>query len=92
MSWKDEVDQIEERRRLAVMQGGEAAIAKHHDKGKLTVRERIDTVLDPDTFDEIGRGAGEAEVDENGRIVDFSPANFVLGFGKIDGRRGDRWW
>ncbi|MDG1210925.1 MAG: carboxyl transferase domain-containing protein, partial [Paracoccaceae bacterium] len=87
MSWKDEVDQIAERRRLAVLQGGEAAIAKHHDKGKLTVRERIDAVLDPDTFDEIGRGAGEAEVDENGNIVEFSPANFVLGFGKIDGRR-----
>ncbi|MEM7269435.1 MAG: carboxyl transferase domain-containing protein, partial [Pseudomonadota bacterium] len=87
MTWKPETDEIEERRRLALLQGGEDAIARHHAKGKLTVRERIDAVLDPGSFDEVGRGAGEAERDADGNIVEFAPANFVLGFGKIDGRR-----
>ncbi len=81
MSWKDETDEIHRRRALSLEQGGTEAIARHHNKGKLTIRERIDALLDPDSFDEIGRGAGAS--DEDG----FSPANYVLGFGRIDGRR-----
>ncbi|MEO1140931.1 MAG: carboxyl transferase domain-containing protein [Pseudomonadota bacterium] len=87
MSWKSEVDQIYERRELAKQQGGPEAISKHHNKGKLTIRERIDVLLDDGSFEELGMGAGEAELDENGQITDFSPANYVLGFGKINGRR-----
>ncbi|MAI47008.1 MAG: propionyl-CoA carboxylase [Hyphomicrobiaceae bacterium TMED74] len=87
MSWKDEVDQIYQRRELAKAQGGEQAIAAQHRRGRLTVRERIDAVLDEGSFDEVGMGAGESELDENENIKEFSPANFVLGFGKIDGRR-----
>ncbi len=87
MSWKDEVDQIYQRRELAKAQGGEQAIAAQHRRGRLTIRERIDTVLDEGSFDEVGMGAGESELDEDGNIKEFAPANFVLGFGKIDGRR-----
>ena len=87
MSWKDEVDQIYQRRELAKAQGGEQAIAAQHRRGRLTIRERIDAVLDDGSFDEVGMGAGESELDEDGNIKEFSPANFVLGFGKIDGRR-----
>ncbi|MEM9355451.1 MAG: carboxyl transferase domain-containing protein [Pseudomonadota bacterium] len=87
MSWKDEVDQIYQRRELAKAQGGEQAIAAQHRRGRLTIRERIDAVLDDGSFDEVGMGAGESELDEDGNIKEFAPANFVLGFGKIDGRR-----
>ncbi len=87
MSWKDEVDKIYQRRELAKEQGGEQAIAAQHRRGRLTVRERIDAVLDDGSFDEVGMGAGESELDEDGNIKEFAPANFVLGFGKIDGRR-----
>lgn len=86
MTWKDEVDAIHRRRALAKAQGGEQAVARQHEKGRLTIRERIDALLDPGSFDEIGMGAGDAEVDENGDVIAFSPANYVLGFGKIDGR------
>ena len=44
-------------------------------------------MLDDGSFDEVGMGAGESELDEDGNIKEFAPANFVLGFGKIDGRR-----
>ncbi len=81
MSWKDETDEIHRRRARALEMGGEEAVGRHHNKGRLTVRERIDALLDPGSFDEIGRGAGSS--DEEG----FTPANYVLGFGKIHGRR-----
>ena len=41
------------RREKASLGGGEKAIAKQHDKGKMTARERIDAVLDPGSFVEI---------------------------------------
>ncbi|MEM7215923.1 MAG: carboxyl transferase domain-containing protein [Pseudomonadota bacterium] len=87
MSWKNEVDQIYERRKLAKQQGGSKAIAVQHRRGKLTIRERIDALLDEGSFEEIGMGAGEVELDENGNIVEFTPANYVLGFGSIEGRQ-----
>ncbi len=87
MSWQPEIDEIRRRKTLALRQGGEAAIARQHAKGKLSVRERIDALLDDGSFDEIGPGAGVSTRGENGELLNFSPANFVLGFGKINGRR-----
>ncbi|HXU09071.1 MAG TPA: carboxyl transferase domain-containing protein, partial [Blastocatellia bacterium] len=54
--------------------------------GKLTVRERIDRLLDPGSFHEIGALAGQATY-ENGQLVSFIPSNFVMGTGRIEGRR-----
>jgi acetyl-CoA carboxylase carboxyltransferase component len=87
MTWKKEVDQINRVRERAMLQGGEDAVARHHNKGRLTIRERIHALLDDGSFDEIGSGAGGSELDDTDGSTDFSPANFVLGFGKIDGRR-----
>ena len=87
MSWKPEVDEINQRRELALKQGGEAGIARQHEKGRLTIRERIDELVDKGSFDEIGKGAGASERGSNGELIDFTPANFVLGFAEISGRR-----
>ncbi len=87
MNWKPEVDEIYKRRELAKQQGGAAQIARHREKGKLPLRERIDLLLDDDSFRETGIGAGGAEYDDNGELTSFTPANFILGFGKIDGRQ-----
>ncbi|MEO0467656.1 MAG: carboxyl transferase domain-containing protein [Pseudomonadota bacterium] len=87
MSWKPEVDEISRRRELALRQGGEAGIKRQHDKGRLTIRERIAALIDDGSFEEIGKGAGAAERGENGELLDFTPANFILGFAKVDGRR-----
>jgi acetyl-CoA carboxylase carboxyltransferase component len=86
MSWKREVEQIEHRRAAARELGGEAAIAEQHARGRLTVRERIDQLADPGSFYEQGSLAGHAQTDSEGRLTAFSPANYVLGFAKIDGR------
>ncbi len=86
MSWKDEVEGIEARRRAALELGGPEAVAAHHAKGRLTVRERVTALLDPDSFQEQGPIAGHSQKDESGNLVSFAPANYLLGFGKIDGR------
>ncbi len=86
MSWQDEVDGIEARRRAALALGGEAAIAAQHAKGRLTVRERIALLVDAGSFQEQGPIAGHAEKDAQGRLVGFSPANYLLGVAKLDGR------
>jgi acetyl-CoA carboxylase carboxyltransferase component len=56
-------------------------------RGKLWVRERIDQLLDKDTFREIGSLTGTATWDENGNIVGFIPSNNVQGEGKVEGRK-----
>ena len=86
MSWKSEVDGIAERRRRAAELGGAEAVAAQRDRDRLTVRERIDRLLDAGSFREQGPIAGHSETDENGALRSFTPANYVLGLGTVDGR------
>ncbi len=87
MSWEKEAEEIGRKRALARELGGKDSVARQHAKGRLTIRERIDALIDGGTFAEQGAGAGAAERGEDGEIVSFQPANFVLGFGEIGGRR-----
>lgn len=86
MTWQDELDEIRRRMDLAKQMGGPENIKRQHDGGKLTVRERIDRLLDPASFHEYGALAGSTKY-EDGKLVEFRPANFVLGTGTINGRR-----
>lgn len=86
VSWKPEVEGIEERRRRAAALGGAEAVERQHALGRLTVRERIEALLDPGSFREQGPLAGHAEYGEHGELCAFTPANYVLGLGKLDGR------
>src|SRR6186713_839046 len=86
MSWQPEIDELIRRRQLAQQMGGKEKIERQRAGGKLTVRERIEQLLDPGSFHEIGSIAGKAGYDEEGRLVEFSPANFVMGRGRIAGR------
>ena len=87
MSWDEEVLEIQRRRRLAKRQGGKESIAKQHARGRLTIRERIDGLLDPGSFQEQGQATAIPDYDDNDRLIGFVPANYVVGFGRIDGRR-----
>ena len=86
MSWKPEVDGIEERRRRAAELGGPESVAKQHELGRLTIRERIEALSDAGSFREHGPIAGESETDERGRLLAFRPANYVVGIARLDGR------
>jgi len=61
-------------------------VVRQRSRGKLTVGERIALLLDDGSFCEVGSAAGFASYDEEGRIVDFTSANHVGGWGKISGR------
>jgi len=87
MSWEDETGEIRKRRSLAKQQGGAEAVERQHDKGRLTIRERIGALIDPDSFRELGEGAGVPEFNEDGSLKDFQPANYILGLATLDGRR-----
>jgi len=86
MSWKKETDKIKIRKKLAKQQGGKDAINIQHAKGRLTLRERINYILDKDSFQELGEVAGSPEFNAKGSLNNFIPANFILGFGKINKR------
>ena len=87
MTWEPEVQEIQRRGQLAREMGGADNVKRQHDGGKLTVRERVDRLVDPGTFAETGALAGKSEYDDQGRLVSIRPANFVMGFARIDGRR-----
>lgn len=86
MSWKPELDEIARRAELAQQMGGPERIARARAAGRLTVRERIERLLDPGSFHETGILAGASRYDEAGRQVEFRPSNFVCGRGRIGGR------
>ena len=87
MNWKKETKEIEKRKLLAKQQGGKDAINLQHAKGRLTLRERIEKLVDKESFQEQGEIAGGSETNEDGEIKSLTPANFILGFAKIDGRQ-----
>lgn len=87
MTWQPEIDEIKRREALARQMGGRENVERQHTAGRLTVRERIDALLDSGTFHEVGALAGRATYDEQGGLTAFSPSNFIFGTGRIDGRR-----
>lgn len=86
VTWESEIEELRRRERLALEMGGTDKVARQRDAGRLTVRERIHALLDPESFHEIGAIAGVGEYDEEGKLEDFRPSNYLFGRGCIDGR------
>ena len=86
MGMKDLADELEARREKALAMGGADAIAKQHGEGKLTVRERVDRLFDPRSFQEIGLLANHANISPAMKGRDTPADGVVTGFGKINGR------
>lgn len=85
MSWRAEADGIRQRRETARGMGGPERIARQHAMGRLTIRERIDGLVDPGSFVEIGQLAGTSTYD-NGTLTSFVPDPYVAGLATIRGR------
>lgn len=85
VDWEKEAERIRRARERALGMGGPKRVERQHDQGKLTVRERVDLLLDPGTFIEYGMLAtffGLSPEEEKFAAAD----GVVTGFGKIDGR------
>jgi len=70
--------ELEEAREKVRQAGGPEKVAKHHAEGKLTARERVETLLDPDSLMEINMLAGHA--------INLPGDGIVCGSGTVDGR------
>ncbi|PPR35108.1 MAG: Propionyl-CoA carboxylase beta chain [Alphaproteobacteria bacterium MarineAlpha6_Bin4] len=84
---KDIIKILEEKRKQAQKGGGKKRVETQHKKGKLTARERINLLLDKDTFE-------EWDMFVEHRSTDFGMANnkvpgdgVVTGHGAINGRQ-----
>jgi acetyl-CoA carboxylase carboxyltransferase component len=87
MVWQPEIDELKHRQHLAAKMGGEENIARQRARGKLTVRERIAGLVDPDSFDEIGGLTGRATYDSDQKPESFTPESFVVGICTLNGRK-----
>lgn len=79
-------DQLGARRSRALALGGPDQIRREHERGRLTIRERIDQLVDPGTFVEIGTFTTLPVADVYGRITAVLPTPYVGGFAEIGGR------
>lgn len=87
MGWQAEIEELQRRRDMAAQMGGTEKVARQHAAGRLTVRERIERLLDSNSFHEIGAIAGRAQYDAAGTLLSYAPSNVVFGRGRIEGRR-----
>jgi acetyl/propionyl-CoA carboxylase alpha subunit/acetyl-CoA carboxylase carboxyltransferase component len=89
--WAPVMDQVKALQDIAHGRFAEGSrdpgVVRQRSRGKLTCRERIDLLLDPRSFREVGSLAGFASYDADGKVADFTPANHVGGWGAIAGRR-----
>ena len=86
MTWKPELEELAERRRLAEKMGGEEKVSRQHGRGKLDARARIAGIVDEGSFREIGKIAGRGTYAEDGTFEDFAPSNLIFGRANIEGR------
>ena len=82
------VSDLHSRRKKNLAMGGDERIAKQHERGKLTVRERLDLLFDADSFLELGLLAEQQPVRGTEVSSDGTPADGVVtGHGLVDGRQ-----
>src|SRR6516225_10041639 len=72
--WGETLDDLERRRQHALGMGGPERLDKHRDKGKLDARARIERLLDPGTFRELGTLVG-GEIAADGLVVGSGSIN-----------------
>lgn len=83
---KEKRDELIQRRQKSVLGGGEDRIAKQHQGGKLTARERITLLLDENSFQETGMFIEHRSTYFGLEKVHFPGDGVVTGFGNVHGR------
>ncbi len=86
MSLESKIKVLEEKHKQAELGGGKKRIERQHKAGRKTARERILTLLDPDTFVEIDKFVTHTATDFNMQENKILGDGVVTGYGKIDGR------
>lgn len=83
---KNKIDVLREKKQESLLGGGKARIESQHKKGKLTARERLQLLLDEDTFQEIGALVTHRSRDFGMENEIYLGDGVITGFGNINGR------
>lgn len=83
---KSVFDRLRKEKIHAMTGGGKTKIQKQHEAGKLTARERIDTLFDSGTFVEIGELVTSRCIDFGMEKKKVPGDGVIIGYGKINGR------
>src|SRR3954466_6736322 len=78
---------LEKMEKLAELGGGAERVAKQHEAGKLTARERIDLLLDPGSFSELDKFVTHRSSDFGMADKKIPGDGVVTGYGMVDGRQ-----
>ncbi|GAA0449798.1 acyl-CoA carboxylase subunit beta [Halococcus dombrowskii] len=80
------IEELRRRRTEAALGGGQARIDAQHDRDKLTARERIDYLLDEDSFEEFDRFVEHQSTNFGMAEKKYAGDGVVTGYGEVDGR------
>ncbi len=83
---QERLTELEKIKAFALGMGGEKSVAKHHARGRLTVRERLDHLFDEGSFFELGLHASHAGISRELKDRHVPADGVVTGWGKVDGR------
>ncbi len=83
---EDKIRDLKAREAKVLEMGGEKAVARQRDQGKLNARERMNILFDPGTFREIDMFVSHRCVNFGMEKVEVSSDGVVTGHGLVDGR------
>ena len=83
---EDKINDLKSREAKILQMGGEKAVAKQHEKGKLTARERLNLLFDEGTFREIDMFVNHRCSNFGLEKVDIPSDGVITGHGRVDGR------
>src|ERR1039457_1086385 len=81
------IQRLDDMNQRALVGGGPERIKKQHEGGKLTARERVDLLMDPGSFVEIGRFVTHRCTDFGMDQQKVLGDGVVTGYGLVDGRK-----
>jgi propionyl-CoA carboxylase beta chain len=82
----DRIEQLAQRNRAAEMGGGKDRLDRQKAEGKLTARERVEVLLDKDSFEEFDKFIKHRSLDFGMADQQYPGDGVVAGHGRIDGR------
>ncbi|MGI6357459.1 MAG: acyl-CoA carboxylase subunit beta [Bacillota bacterium] len=86
MSMDKKIEQLVKEKKRIAMGGGEKRLADQRSKGKMTARERIEVLLDENSFVEVDMFVKHRGVDFGMAGRDVPGEGVVVGYGTVDGR------
>lgn len=86
MTQEEKLRLLEKKKQEALLGGGQKRIDDQHKKGKLTARERVDLLMDPGSFEELGMLVTHRATDFGIDKEKYSGDGVITGYGTINGR------